>query len=151
MEALTGLVYLSRANMEFDEARLKELENHAAQRNAGLGVTGYLFFFDGKFVQYIEGLPSVVADLMTRIRRDDRHAVIYELNDSIDRRRFPAWDMRLIRRKSFMSFEHLLTDHLSFANSLPDQNTALDHEFAKSVTWRMIESMSALHTALEAS
>lgn len=92
---MLGLVYASRASVPFDERALRELAERSAAKNALLGVTGYLCFRSGRFLQYLEGEPQVVSSLMETIARDPRHVVLRRLDlDAREMRLFPTWHMR---------------------------------------------------------
>lgn len=92
-----ALAYASKANQDFDDAALKELESQAAEKNERLGVTGYLHYRQDTFFQYLEGEQTVVTELMARIADDDRHTVVntVELGKMADRS-FPTWSMRFL-------------------------------------------------------
>lgn len=92
-----GLAYVSQASEPFSDRDLRQLADHAAEKNARLDVTGYLVFSQGTFLQYLEGEKRVVGDLMEVIRGDERHQIlnVVPLGDVGDRR-FAGWSMRYI-------------------------------------------------------
>lgn len=45
----------------------------AKEKNARLNITGFLFYFDNRFVQILEGDFDAVTSLVSCIRRDRRH------------------------------------------------------------------------------
>ncbi|MGL5445685.1 MAG: BLUF domain-containing protein [Rhabdaerophilum sp.] len=55
------------------ETEIGRLRNVANARNARDGITGFMFYFDRKFVQIIEGDFERVTALFASIRRDKRH------------------------------------------------------------------------------
>jgi hypothetical protein len=136
---LQGVIYLSVPTTPFSERDLAELAEFAAQRNAELDITGYLFFEQGHFVQYIEGESSVVQKLLNSIRCDPRHRLLHvEIDNALETRRFPSWRMRRVSAQSMISLEHILQQHLAWINSLP--NVTRDAV----AIWRMADRLSAL-------
>jgi hypothetical protein len=135
---LTGIVYLSSALAPFDEKALRELAEHAQRRNRELDVTGYLYFEQRQFIQYIEGPSEPVTALMQRIAADRRHDVRITLEDrDLGVRRFPDWSMRHVTNASMVSLEQILRDHLSLVMSLKPAS-ALE----PSTVWRMVDTLS---------
>ncbi len=77
-----------------------ELADLSAQKNSEFGITGYLLYLDGLFVQYFEGDESPVEQLMHNIRHDGRHEVLQEAGESrLVVRRFPTWFMRWLHQE----------------------------------------------------
>lgn len=143
---MRGIVYVSKAVVPFDDEGLTELAAQASKRNAELGVTGYLFFEKGRFVQYVEGEAEVVSGLMERIARDERHDVLHQVQaDDVDERRFPSWNMRQLVRTDFVEIrlEHLLTDHLLFLQRLPDNDERWSHS-----VWSMVQRIAGLQARI---
>ena len=142
---MTGIVYLSSALAPFDEKALRELADHAQQRNRELDVTGYLYFEQRQFIQYIEGPDEAVTGLMQRISEDNRHEVKITLYDrSVEERRFPDWSMRYITNASMISLEQILRDHLSLVMALKPANS-----MEPSTVWRMVDAVSRNRSQLQ--
>lgn len=142
---MKGIVYSSQAEVAFDGALLKELESHAARRNAELGVTGYLYFEEGRFFQYIEGRDQVVTEMMSRIQADYRHTVRQVIHDDhlLDRR-FPSWSMKVLESRQFIGLESLLQSHLEFMRQLNRGDDASQ----SAIVWRMIQRISDVRAQL---
>lgn len=143
---MRGIVYVSRAAATFDDSALTELAAQASERNAELGVTGYLYFERDRFVQYIEGNTEQVTDLMSRIEKDSRHEVLHQIRtDDVEKRRFPSWGMKKLVRSNLVEIrlEHLLTDHLLFLHTLPGKKD----DWGQCV-WRMVERIAEFQTRL---
>lgn len=89
-----GIAYMSTASADFGETALLQLLEQARGFNERLGVTGVLMYGGGRFVQILEGCPSVVRPLYARIERDPRHGRLEKLADGpIARREFARWHM----------------------------------------------------------
>lgn len=93
-------IYVSAAHRSFDDWALKELAEFSAHMNAKFGITGYLVYLDGRFVQYFEGAKSPVEQLMSNIRNDERHEILQETGEAhLVTRRFPTWFMRWLHHE----------------------------------------------------
>ena len=95
---LRSLAYRSRyVGADFD-ADAERIAATARERNAGLGVTGALVPYEGRFFQVIEGPPDAIEALYARIASDPRHDELRVLVDRpASRRVLPQWSMRLVR------------------------------------------------------
>jgi len=94
-----ALTYVSQATASFSGEQLSELEAEASQKNQKLGVTGFLNYRKGRFLQYLEGEKDSVIALMTRIGQDERHSVEKVLQlPNVSQRRFSNWYMRFLRQ-----------------------------------------------------
>lgn len=67
------LIYSSAATDGVDGAVLQDILKVARTNNATLGVTGALVFYDGLFLQILEGPQRAVEQLAMRIAADPRH------------------------------------------------------------------------------
>ena len=91
MGALFQIVYTSTASEAFSRADLMELLKGSVRRNAQAGITGLLLYYDGTFMQTLEGEEAVVVALFAKIRRDPRHHhVIPLIHGPIARRDFSS-------------------------------------------------------------
>lgn len=92
-----ALLYKSKATVNFEQPDLLALCDQSSDANFSLGITGYLYFRKGKFLQYLEGDEHVVNALMEQIEKDERHQVTQVIYDeALSQRRFPTWSMRLL-------------------------------------------------------
>ena len=82
----------------------------AAPRNGLDGVTGLLYAEGDAFLQAIEGPDDSVADLLERLRQDDRHRDLRILVDrQIEHRDFGDWTMAYRdRRERIDAFDERL-------------------------------------------
>ncbi len=94
---LTGIIYLSQALIDFDRQSIEQLLKVATTKNYQFNITGYLYYEDEHFFQYIEGETVQVNRLMENIQHDGRHSVLIDVHDdTLISRRFPGWNMRYI-------------------------------------------------------
>jgi len=94
MSNLQAIVYVSSASHLFGQEELEKLLSAARVRNLADGITGFMIYCDGNFMQYVEGPKESVLRAYGRIRADDRHHDIIELvNEPVTSREFPEWSM----------------------------------------------------------
>ncbi len=93
------MAYRSVASVAPSAADLDSLLRSAQLRNRREGVTGLLIYDRGSFFQWLEGPAQGLARVWDSIRRDPRHQQVKVLREqTLPRRFFQAWDMRLARR-----------------------------------------------------
>lgn len=72
--ALHRLVYMSTAVGVLRAEELDRIYLRAKSSNASAGITGLMLFYEGVFLQALEGPAAGVMSLAERIRRDRRHS-----------------------------------------------------------------------------
>jgi hypothetical protein len=88
------LIYSSYAVPGLKEEELKSMLVQSRERNKEHLVTGLLLYFDGKFIQLIEGEKQTIKQLYYNITNDERHSSIVLLKDGdIDVPYFADWSM----------------------------------------------------------
>ena len=89
MDCLYQIVYTSTATESFSRTDLTELLKGSVARNTRAGITGLLLYYDGTFMQTLEGEEPAVVALFAKISRDPRHHhVIPLMHGPIHRRDF---------------------------------------------------------------
>lgn len=89
-----SIVYRSIASPAFDKAKIKEMIERARRFNKKNHITGCLLFYNGEFVQYLEGKQVTILRLFDKIKIDDRHHDVELISHShIKGREFEKWDM----------------------------------------------------------
>ena len=92
------LAYLSTATASFDPTGLAALIETSQRNNLRRGVTGMLCYYDGSFLQFLEGEEAEVGATLGVISGDPRHTGLIEMyKQPIARRAFPDWSMALMR------------------------------------------------------
>jgi len=95
--SLHRLVYMSTAVGVLRADELDKVYLRAKASNAAAGITGLLLFYEGTFLQLLEGPAAGISSLMQKLRRDKRHANLIILESSpIETRIFPAAPMQHI-------------------------------------------------------
>ncbi|WP_162303476.1 BLUF domain-containing protein [Hymenobacter sediminis] len=93
-DPLQQLVYRSRARHPFAEEQLVSLLEQARTHNEYHGLTGLLFYYQGQFIQFLEGCTPEVEPLYARIQQDPRHGQVTTLYQGTSTQRvFTGWSM----------------------------------------------------------
>lgn len=88
------LIYTSDACNDFQENDLKDLLLHSRHNNSRMGITGMLYYYDGVFIQLLEGNEKDVLNIANTIKADARHQNFRILKEgNSDQRFFDNWDM----------------------------------------------------------
>lgn len=88
------LAYKSTASTTFGYDDIQPLLDWSRNWNKENGVTGCLLYYQGKFLQYIEGNEETILALFDMIKSDARHSGVTLLAyESIIERVFPNWEM----------------------------------------------------------
>jgi hypothetical protein len=91
MGVLFQIVYTSTASESLSRVDLMELLKHSVRRNTRAGITGLLLYYDGTFMQTLEGEEAAVVSLFAKISRDPRHHHVIPLVEGpIARRDFSS-------------------------------------------------------------
>jgi hypothetical protein len=102
-ELVSRLIYRSRSALfgrigSVNSGAVQNILNSAQAKNAGLGITGVLFFDGANFGQVLEGPKDAVRHAMDCILRDPRHTDVEILTDDNDVTRvFADWTMSYVR------------------------------------------------------
>ena len=90
---LVRLLYASRAVDTTPDA-IEAILAQSRQSNPTCGITGFLCYGGGIFLQAIEGGRMAVSDLFGHIQKDARHKDVVLLHyEEITERRFGGWTM----------------------------------------------------------
>tara|TARA_R110000823_G_scaffold177854_2_gene310347 strand:- start:48 stop:479 length:432 start_codon:yes stop_codon:yes gene_type:complete len=96
------VLYISEALHTFTAQELKELSFSSTLKNKAKGISGYLYYKDKHFLQYVEGDEQYINELINTIKTDPRHRFIMAIEEnSLDDRRFPDWGMKSIAEVMF--------------------------------------------------
>jgi len=88
------LVYRSIAIPTFKQIDVIELLDKARDNNSRDNITGCLLYYEGEFVQYLEGNQVKVLNLFDKIKVDKRHEDVTILAYGVtDSREFKDWEM----------------------------------------------------------
>jgi acylphosphatase len=120
---LVSIVYVSSGVQHFEKQEIVDILQVSRKNNARLGITGFLVYQDGNFMQVLEGTEQDLSELMHSIERDQRHrGVIVLLKTAITERQFPQWSM------AFKDLSELpVEDAAAFSPFL--QGSAIDEQF----------------------
>lgn len=79
--ALRHWIYVSHLAPQVPSTAVAAILKVSRERNHALGITGALIFDGARFAQWLEGSPTAVQSLITRIDADHRHAGVDVLYD----------------------------------------------------------------------
>lgn len=98
--ALRSIIYVSSASELLSSDALRDLLAVSRRNNAAVGISGILLYWDGNFLQYIEGPQEQLDLLMSKVAQDPRHNGLIVLErQNIQARAFPDWTMAFERMK----------------------------------------------------
>ena len=143
------LIYVSLENQPFEEQALADLAQRSSEANAGHGITGFLFYRYGVFVQCLEGPCEAIEALSARIAADPRHAIAHQVMVNQEQpREFPDWHMRLFdfRNPTATQIESRLEEQLLNLRSRTDQDSAQLDEILNQVA-RLARTHTSARTA----
>ena len=107
------LVYVSRETEPCTDDDLAAILTGARGFNAENNVTGMLVYYNGSFMQVIEGTASAIEDTLGRIQKDRRHhSIVTVSHQTIPEREFGAWRMSFVDTGGLP--EELLTEFVAF-------------------------------------
>ena len=91
------LVYSSKAVARIDDGELRKILANARSSNPQHDLTGLLLFYEGEFLQVLEGPKDAVEALFKRISNDSRHVTVKRLDSrETDKRLFGDWSMAYV-------------------------------------------------------
>jgi len=88
------LIYLSSATRQLSADALLDLLKVSRENNIKHNITGMLLYFDGNFLQLMEGAEEDVTRLFAIIEKDTRHTGIITVEEGpVSKRLFSDWSM----------------------------------------------------------
>lgn len=88
------LSYVSQQSHSLTDAALEKMLCQARLKNEAAGITGMLIFYEGLFIQFLEGEEENIDNLFNTISKDQRHNKILILDDGYsENRKFEDWSM----------------------------------------------------------
>ena len=124
------LVYRSVASPTFKQVDVKELLEKARVNNLRDRITGCLLYYEGEFIQYLEGNQVKVLTLFDKIKVDKQHKDVTILSYGVtDSREFKDWEMAyadFFGDNDQMNYFKLL---ISSYNENPDSTTNQNPSF----------------------
>jgi len=90
------IIYTSKyvGRVEDIDDVLADIVRRSKINNLEFGITGLLFYHNGRFIQVLEGERDSLEGLMSILEKDDRHENIQRILDqTIKKRAFKEWSM----------------------------------------------------------
>lgn len=76
------VIYSSKLLPEYDLKEVYKILQTARTRNPELGLSGYLIYADGNFLQILEGVKAPLNNLLAKIYADPRHIDVKVISES---------------------------------------------------------------------
>ena len=128
MGSLHRVVYMSTAVGVLRADELDRIYLRAKSANAAADITGLMLFYEGVFLQVLEGPTAGVTSLMERIRRDRRHSGVTVLESgAVTQRSFANSAMQFIAARNLSAGEKEAFSSLREAVSLRPNLSPADH------------------------
>lgn len=142
--ALHRLVYMSTAVGVLRADELDRIYLRAKSANARAGITGLLLFYEGVFVQALEGPSAGVMSLAERLRRDRRHSGMITLDSQpIEERTFNE-AMQFVAARNLSAGEKQAFSDLRQAVSVRSHMIGAPAPGADNGLWELIWSFRPL-------
>jgi hypothetical protein len=94
IEPIYSFVYISASSHLLSDAELADILTVSRRNNTQVGITGMLLYYDGAFMQVLEGESAAIETVLARISQDKRHSrIIRLLEEYVPERGFPDWSM----------------------------------------------------------
>lgn len=123
-------IYTSTANCEISDADLKGIIDSAERNNQRNNITGLLTYYDGLFIQMLEGEQDDVEKTLRRIAQDPRHhQVMILFEGETSKRHFPDWKMamQVVDESTFKNIQSYepLKDGERFLKEVEDEHIGI--------------------------
>jgi hypothetical protein len=142
--ALHRLVYMSTAVGVLRAEELDRIYLRAKTVNARAGITGLLLFYEGVFLQALEGPAAGVMSLAERLRKDRRHSGMITLeSQTIDQRAFPE-AMQFVAARNLSVGEKQAFSDLRQAVSVRPHMIGAPATGADTGLWQLISAFNPL-------
>lgn len=144
--ALHRLVYMSTAVGVLRADELDRIYLRAKSANARAGITGLLLFYEGVFLQALEGPSAGVMSLAERLRKDRRHSGMITLDSQpIEERAFHE-AMQFVAARNLSAGEKQAFSDLRQAVSVRSHMIGAPAPGADNGLWDLISSFNPLRT-----
>ncbi len=132
---MNSIIYSSLSVGHVNNAILNRMANKFSENNGKAGVTGYLFFFNQRYLQFIESEDDTVFELMETIRKDRRHNILNEKVFKYDEQLLPGWCMKAIDKtlENLEYAEEVLEQHLMMNKLLNDSSLDISEQLFQSI------------------
>jgi hypothetical protein len=91
------LIYVSEAQGNLAPDEIFQIIEQSARNNPSAGITGFLIYRGGRFLQLVEGELNALDALLAKLRLDPRHHSLQVLaTRPIAERSFPRWWMKRV-------------------------------------------------------
>lgn len=125
------ICYLSKAEA-LKDSELKSMFDFILMKNPTLNITGALLYYNGFFLQVLEGKKEVITDLFLNIRKDKRHKnIMLILDQKIENRIFENYEatFNIMKTKADIEKLNAYLSRYDFKNKYPNNIKSLIEPF----------------------
>ena len=139
-------IYISKATIPVTDIVINNILTKSRANNQKKGITGYLYYEDGYFMQYIESDKANTLDkLIAVLEKDQRHQIINCFKTSLTgNKRFLEWSMGQIDKNQLINL-NLEQQIINYMKWLKKLNRTIDLNSSK--IWNMTDLLSS-HKAM---
>jgi hypothetical protein len=97
MDPIIQLAYISKETHTLPKEAVKKILEESVNNNSSKHITGMLIFYNGTFLQVLEGHKKLVTDLYDNLKKDARHKNLLLLyTNPIKSPDFSSWSMGFV-------------------------------------------------------
>ncbi|WP_010180236.1 BLUF domain-containing protein [Aquimarina agarilytica] len=122
MNTYYSAIYISKAIIPVTDIVINDILTKSRSNNQQKGITGYLYYEDGYFMQYIEADKADTLDkLIAVLEKDRRHQIVNCFNTShTGNKRFFDWSMGQIDKNQLinLNLEQQIINYMKWLKGL---------------------------------
>ncbi len=142
MRKLFFVLYVSQASISFTKKEMDEMVKKCSENNQQNNVTGYLYYENGYFFQYLEAYElNTLSSLLNTLSNDNRHRVLqtFIASNRVERR-FKDWFMKRVDELCFINFE-AETNIIEYMKWLSNDNEI--KKLKSNNIWNLVDALTA--------
>ncbi len=141
-------IYISKATLPITDLIIKNILEKSRVNNLERKISGYLYYDEGYFLQYIESdTANTINKLIAVLEKDQRHQIINCFKTShTGNKRFLEWSMGQIDKNQLinLNLEQQIINYMKWLKSL---NHNIDMNSSK--IWNMVDLLSSHKKVLQ--
>ena len=141
-------IYISKATLPITDLIIKNILEKSRVNNLERKISGYLYYDEGYFLQYIESdTANTINKLIAVLEKDQRHQIVNCFKTSlIGNKRFLEWSMGQIDKNQLinLNLEQQIINYMKWLKSL---NHNIDMNSSK--IWNMVDLLSSHKKVLQ--
>ncbi|WP_010520416.1 BLUF domain-containing protein [Aquimarina agarivorans] len=141
-------IYISKATLPMTDVVIKNILKKSRANNLERKISGYLYYDDGHFLQYIEtDIAQTLDKLIVVLEKDQRHQIINCFKSCFTgNKRFLEWSMGQIDKNQLINL-NLEQQIMNYMKWLKSQNHNVDMNSSK--IWNMVDLLASHKKVLQ--